>query len=502
VDARKGLLLQTRRHATIAALMGIRQVVLTVNKMDLVDYDERAFNSVLGEFRSHAEKLGIRTAAIPLSALTGENVVHRALTMPWYSGPTLLEFLETAEVASAAPEKFSFPVQRVSRPNSEFRGYQGTLAGGRVRVGDPIVAVPSGQASRVRRIATFDGDLEEASTGEAVTLVLADEIEAGRGTILAHPEAAPTVVESLTAHLIWMGEAALDLSRSYLLRTPSELVPARVSALKHRLDVAALAETPAETLAKNDIGVAAIAVERPVAVERYADNRSLGSFILIDRLSNETVAAGMVAEPVPFARNVFWQKFDVSREDRVRAKGQAPAILWLTGPSGAGKSTAANLVEGILTRAGHHAYVLDGDNVRHGLNRDLGFAAAERTENIRRIGEVARILADAGLIVIVAAISPFARDRAAARATAAGIPFYEVFVDTPLEICAARDPKGLYRRARDGKIDNFTGVGAPYERPQAPDLHLYGASETPLQEAEKLIELLARMGHIRSDVGA
>jgi bifunctional enzyme CysN/CysC len=502
VDARKGLLLQTRRHATIAALMGIRQVVLAVNKMDLVDYDERAFNSVTGEFHSHAEKLGMRTAAIPLSALKGENVVHRAPAMPWYGGPTLLEFLETSEIASADPEKFAFPVQRVSRPNSEFRGYQGTVAGGRVRVGDPIVAVPSGQASRVRRIATFDGDLDEASTGEAITLVLADEIEAGRGAILAHPEAAPAVVESLTARLVWMGDAALDLNRSYLLRTPTELVPARVSALKYRLDVVALAEMPAETLAKNDLGLAAIAVERPIAVERYTDNRSLGSFILIDRLSNETVAAGLVAEPVPFARNVFWQKFDVSREDRVRAKGQTPAILWLTGPSGAGKSTAANLVEGILTRAGHHAYVLDGDNVRHGLSRDLGFSAAERTENVRRLAEVARILADAGLIVIVAAIAPFARDRAAARATAAGIPFYEVFVDTPLEVCAARDPKGLYRRARDGKIDNFTGVGAPYEKPEAPDVHLYGASETPLQEAEKLIELLARMGHIRSDVGA
>jgi bifunctional enzyme CysN/CysC len=501
VDARKGLLMQTRRHATIATLMGIRQVVLAVNKMDLVDYDERVFNAVFNEFRTHAEKLGVRTTAIPLSALKGENVVHRAPAMPWYDGPTLLEFLETAEAAAVEPEKFSFPVQRVSRPNSEFRGYQGTLTGGRVRVGDPIVAVPSGQTSRVRRIATFDGDLEEAGTGEAITLVLADEIEAGRGTILAHPEATPVVVENLTAHLVWMGDAALDTSRGYLMRTPSALVPARVSALRHRFDVVQLTETPAETLAKNDIGLAAITVERPIALERYTDNRDLGSFILIDRLSNETVAAGMVVEPIPSAQNVFWQKFDISRVDRVLAQGQTPAILWITGPSGAGKSTAANLVEGILTRAGHHAYVLDGDNVRHGLNRDLGFSAAERTENIRRIAEVARILADAGLLVIVAAISPFARDRAAARATAAGIPFYEVFVDTPLEICAARDPKGLYRRARDGKLDNFTGIGAPYERPQAPDLHLYGAGETPLQEAEKLIELLGRMGHIRSDVG-
>jgi len=501
VDARKGLSLQTRRHATIAALMGVREIVLAVNKMDLVGHDEWVFDTIVGEFRPHADKLGIRMAAIPLSALGGENVVDRAASMPWYGGPTLLEFLDNAEAAAAPPEKFAFPVQRVSRPNSEFRGYQGTIAGGRVRVGDAVVALPSGETSRVARIVTFDGDLDEAGAGAAVTLTLADEIEAGRGTVLAHPDAPPPAVENLTAQLVWIGDAALDTGRSYLLRTLAGLVPARVAALRHRLDVVALAETPAETLAKNDIGLAAIAVERPVALERYADNRRLGSFLLIDRLSNETVAAGLVVEPIVAAQNVFWQKFDVSRQDRVRAKGQTPAILWLTGPSGAGKSTVANRVEAMLTRAGHHAYVLDGDNVRHGLNRDLGFSAAERTENIRRLAEVARILADAGLIVIVAAISPFARDRQAARATAADIAFYEAFVDTPLEICAARDRKGLYDRARSGKLGNFTGVSAPYEKPQAPDLHLFGARETPAQEAEKLIALLARMGHIRADVG-
>ena len=501
VDARKGLLPQTRRHAAIAGLMGIREIVLAVNKMDLVGHDEGIFKAIAAAFRTHADSLGLHVLPVPVSAALGENVVHPAAAMPWYAGPPLLGLLETLALAPPRAGGLRFPVQRVSRPDADFRGYQGTVAGGRIRRGDPVVALPGGQPSRVAQIVTFDGEVDEAGTGEAVTLVLDREIEAGRGTVFACPDSPPACVDHLVARLVWLSETPLATGRELLMRQGTDLVPCRITALRNRLDIVRLAEDPATTLGPNDIGTAAIETARPVVVERYGDNRALGSFLLIDRLTNATLAAGMVVEAINAAANVYWQRFDTGKADRPTAGRQSPAILWLTGPSGAGKSTVANALERQLTAAGCHAYVLDGDNVRHGLNRDLGFSPPERAENVRRLAEVAHILADAGLIAIVAAIAPYAQDRANARAIAKDVPFYEIFVDTPLDVCAARDPKGLYRRARQGLVSDFTGVGAPYERPQAPDLRLDGTAETPRQEAGRIIDLLAARGHVPTPTG-
>ncbi|WP_276199388.1 adenylyl-sulfate kinase [Chelatococcus sp. XZ-Ab1] len=496
VDARKGLLPQTRRHAVIAGLMGIRDVILAVNKMDLVGHDENVFRAIVASFRSHADSLGLDVRSVPLSAALGENIVHPAAAMPWHAGPTLLDLLETLALAPRRTGSLRFPVQRVSRSDPDFRGYQGTVAGGRVRRGDPVVALPGGQPSRIRQIVTFAGELEEAGPGEAVTLVLDREIEAGRGTVFACPDNPPACVNHVVVRLVWLSEMPLGTGRELLMRQGTDLVPCRITALRSRLDVVRMAENPATTLGANDIGTAVLETGRPVVVERYGDNRTLGSLLLIDRLNNETLAAGMVVEAVNAAANVYWQRFDTTTADRPSAGRQTPAILWLTGPSGAGKSTVANALERRLTAAGCHAYVLDGDNMRHGLNRDLGFSPPERAENVRRLAEVAHILADAGLIAIVAAIAPYAQDRANARAIAKDVPFYEIFVDTPLDVCASRDPKGLYMRARQGLVSDFTGVGAPYERPQAPDLRLDGTAETPQQEAGRIVDLLAARGHV------
>ena len=500
VDAAKGLRLQTRRHATIASLMGIRDVALAVNKMDLVGWDEGVFQRIVAEFRAHADLLGLRFTAIPVSALRGDNVARRATTMPWYLGPTVLDLLQTVAVAPARVGPFRFPVQRVSRPDAQFRGYQGTVVGGRAMRGDVIVALPSGQTSRIDRIVTFDGDLDEADPGQAVTLVLADDIEAGRGTVFAHADGAPPPVDKLVAEVVCMSDSGLSGSRDLLLRTRTLLVPVRVAAVRHRLDMVALAQEPARALAANEIGSVVLSTDQPIVVERYEANRELGAFLLIDRLSNVTVAAGMVTEPVGNSANVFWQKFETRAQDRPLSRSQVPAIIWLTGPSGAGKSTIAGEIERRLVAMDRSVYVLDGDNVRHGLNRDLGFSEPERRENVRRLAEVARILADAGLIAVVAAIyKPYGgRDRCTdARAIAGDIGFYEAFVDTPLDICAQRDPKGLYRQAMAGRLQDFTGINAPYEAPLRPDLHLDGAHRSPQSQAGRVIDLLISRGHIR-----
>jgi bifunctional enzyme CysN/CysC len=466
--------------------------------MDLVGYDEAKFLAIVEEFRSHAELLGVRFTAIPVCALRGDNVVHRSAAMAWYRGPSVLERLEAVVLEPARAQPFRFPVQRVSRPTSEFRGYQGTVGGGRARRGDAVVALPGGQASRIARIVTFDGDLDEAVAGQAVTVVLADDIEAGRGSVFAHADDPPPVIDKFVAEIVCMSERDVSGMRDLLLRTATMLVPARVAAVRHRLDVVSLTQEPAKSLATNEIGSIVLALDHPIVLERYADNRDLGAFLLIDRITNETVAAGMVTEPVAQPANVFWQKFQVQARDRPLSRKQVPAIIWLTGPSGAGKSTIAGEIERRLVETGYSAYVLDGDNVRHGLNRDLGFSEAERRENVRRLAEVARILADAGLIAVVAAISPYAGDRADARAIAGDIGFYEAFVDTPLEVCARRDPKGLYRKAMAGRLQDFTGINAPYERPASPDLHLDGDHGSPASQAERVIGLLVRHGHIQS----
>lgn len=493
VDARKGLRDQTRRHAGIAAVMGVRHVVLAVNKMDLVDYSAEVFAAIVDDFAVHAQRLGFaEVQAIPLAAKPGATIATRAAELAWYQGPTLLDYLEGVDVARHALAGFRLPVQRVSRVG-DFRGFAGTVRGGLIAVGDTVAVLPGGRTTTIERIVTFDGDLPEAGPDEAVTLVLADEIEAARGSIIADPARLPVMAERTTARLVWFGEHKAVLGRPLLLRTPTDLVPARLSKILGRLDLATLIEGAAESLSVNDLGTVEVRLERPVPLDAYGENRATGAFLLIDRATNETLAAGMALAPEGQAE-VTPASFVLDRQHRARLKGQSPAIVWLTGLSGSGKSTLAGLAEAAIALRGQHCYVLDGDNVRSGLNRDLGFSTDDRTENVRRLGEVAKLMADAGLIVFVAAISPRQSDRDEARRIAGDLPFFEVFIDTPLEICEARDPKGLYAKARSGAVRNFTGVSAGYERPEAADLILTAGIEAPEALVEKLVAKLAEAG--------
>ena len=496
VDARKGLLTQTRRHSIIVALLGIRHVVLAVNKMDLVGYDRDRFEEILADYRVFAQEIGIDdVVGIPLSALKGDNVTSASAEMPWYRGPCLLEQLERVELADPARSgPLRFPVQWVNRPDPSFRGYSGTLASGRVRPGDPVVAMPSGRTSRVARIVTLDGDLEEAVAGQAVTLTLADEIDVSRGDILASPEAPPEVTDQFMAHVVWMSDRPMLPERSYILKLGGQSVPAAVTELKHKINVNTQEQLAAKTLELNDVAVCNLALDRPVAYAPYAESRELGGFLLIDRFSNETVGAGMVDFGLRRATNLSWQAFDISKETRAAQKRQKPCVLWFTGLSGAGKSTVADLVDKRLLALGQHTYVLDGDNVRHGLNKDLGFTDADRVENIRRISEVARLFVDAGLIVLVSFISPFRSERRMARDLMGEGEFIEVFVDTPLEVCEERDPKGLYAKARDGQIRNFTGIDSPYEPPESPELRLDTVRQSQEEAAEAVVEFLRGQG--------
>jgi bifunctional enzyme CysN/CysC len=503
VDARKGILVQTRRHACICALLGIRDVVVAVNKMDLIGYDALQFVAIEQEFRAFADQVGLpNVTVIPVSALKGCNIARRAATMPWYAGPSLLEYLETVEVdderARAASQPLRFPVQWVNRPDLDFRGFSGTLAGGELRVGDRVMVVHSRQQSTVTRIVTFDGDLDVARPGDAITVELQDQIDISRGDMLVHADevlgTAVAFADQLQAHLVWMAEEEMIPGRSYLVQLCHGLVPGSITDLKYCVDVNTLGHIAAKTLALNGVGVVNMALDRPVAFDPYAHNRTTGSFILIDRLTSRTVGAGMIDFPLRRATNIAWQAFDIDRQARASQKRQIPAIVWFTGLSGSGKSTIANAVEKLLFSHGRHLYVLDGDNVRHGLNRDLGFTEADRVENIRRVAEVARLMADAGLIVLVSFISPFRRERQLAREIAGDIPFIEVFVDTPLEVCEARDPKGLYARARVGEIANFTGIDSPYEPPEQAEIRIPGAAGDPLDHARTVIDYLERLG--------
>ncbi|HEX9465527.1 MAG TPA: sulfate adenylyltransferase subunit CysN [Alphaproteobacteria bacterium] len=495
VDARKGLLSQTRRHAFIAALMGIRQAILAVNKMDLVGFDTATFDRIASEFADFAAKIGLSSVrAIPVSALRGDTVFRRSADMPWYEGPTLLEALEAAALTPAAETPFRMPVQYVIRAQPDFRGYAGLVVGGRVAVGDEVTISPGGRKSRVARLSTFDGDVPAVERGRSVTLCLADDIDVSRGDVLAAVDQAPTVSEQFAARLVWMDEEPLYHGRSYTLQLGATRVNATVTEIRHRIEVDTLGERPAKSLALNDIAVVKVALDRPIALDAYAANRDTGSFILIDRMTHRTAGAGMILHSLYRGQNLAWQHFEVDHAQRTALKGQKAAILWFTGLSGAGKSTIANLVERKLTADGRHCYILDGDNVRHGLNRDLGFTVADRVENIRRVAEVARLMADAGLIVIVSLISPFIRERAMAREIAGDIDFMEVFVDTPVEICEQRDPKGLYRKARAGAIANFTGINAPYERPETPDVVLTTTGDPPEMLADRLVGELHSRG--------
>jgi len=488
IDARQGVLRQTRRHSIIASLLGIRHIALAVNKIDLVDFDRVTFDRIVAEYRDFARDLGFESIApIPMSARFGDNVSARSERMAWYQGPTLIEHLETVPVDSAAAgQPFRFPVQYVNRPNLDFRGFAGTVASGTVARGDEVVVAKSGRAARVKRIVAHGGDLQQAVAGQAVTLVLDEEVEVSRGNMLVQADARPQVADQFAANLVWFDEQALLPGRSYILRTETDQASATVTELKHRLNINDFSHEAAKSLEMNEVGVVNISTRTPLVFDAFAENRSTGAFILIDRITNATVGAGMIQHALRRAENIHWQSLDIDKRARADMKHQRPAVFWFTGLSGSGKSTIANLLEKKLAATGRHTYLLDGDNVRHGLNRDLGFTDADRVENIRRVAEVAKLMADAGLIVLVSFISPFRAERRLARELMAGGEFVEVFVDTPFEECARRDPKGLYARAMRGEIKNFTGVDSPYEPPENPEIRL----ETVGRTVEEMVDIL------------
>ena len=494
IDARKGVLTQTRRHAYIASLLGIRHVVLAVNKIDLVDYSQAVFDKIVSDFHVFSARLNFASqVAIPVSARFGVNVIEKSRETPWYSGPALLSHLEMVDVDTALADKpFRLPVQWVNRPDLDFRGFSGTIAGGRIKPGDMIAVAKSGRTSKVTRIVTIDGDLPEAVAGDAITLTLADEVDISRGDVLSDPHARPVVSDQFAAHLLWMADEELLPGRQYLLKLGTATVPAQISALKHKIDVNTLDHLAGRTLALNEVGYVNLSLAQPLAFDPYRDNRDTGGFILIDRFTNATVGAGMIDFSLMRATNVHWQALDVNKQARAAMKGQKPVVLWFTGLSGSGKSTIANLVEKALSAEGKHTYLLDGDNVRHGLNRDLGFTDADRVENIRRIGEAARLFVDAGLIVLTAFISPFRSERRMARELVGESEFLEVFVDTPIDVCMQRDPKGLYEKARAGKIKNFTGIDSPYEAPEAPEIRIDAAATTSEAAADLIVEHLLK----------
>ena len=498
VDARKGLLPQTRRHSLIVSLLGIRHVALAVNKIDLVDFSEARFRAIVEAFKVFAAPLNFRTVvAIPMSARFGDNVSSASPRTPWHDGPALVPYLEGVDVEDhRAAEPFRLPVQWVNRPNLDFRGYAGTLASGALRVGDSIVVAGSGRITRVKSIYLGDELVDHASAGDAVTLTLVDEIDLARGDVLARPEARPEVADQFTAHLIWMSAEPMLPGRSYLLKIGARSTPASVTELKHRVDVNTREHIAAKTLALNEIGFCNLATTMPVAFDAYEENRETGSFILIDRRSNETVAAGVIAHGLRRATNVHRHGFSIARDSHAALKHQKPAVLWFTGLSASGKSTIANIVEMKLFSRGVHTAMLDGDNIRHGLNKDLGFTAADRVENIRRVAEVARLMTDVGLIVLTSFISPFRAERRLARDIAAAGEFIEIFVDAPLATVIARDPKGLYKRALKGEIKNFTGIDQPYEAPDAPELRLDTTSAGAEELADRVIKELEARGRI------
>ena len=498
VDARKGVLTQTRRHAYIAWLLGIRHMVLAVNKIDLMDFRQNVFDAIVREFTELATQLGFQTlVSVPISARFGDNVIAKSANTPWYDGPPLLQHLETIDVDTAlAGKPFRMPVQWVNRPNLDFRGFSGTIVGGRVQVGDEVVVPKSGRVSKVARIVTMDGDLEAAQAGQAVTLVLADEVDVSRGNVLSAVKDRAEVSDQFAAHLLWMAEEEMLPGRQYLLKLGTNMVPAQVTTLKHKVDVNTLHQHAAKTLHLNEIGYVNLSLSQRIAFDAYGENRDMGGFILIDRFTNATVGAGMVDFRLRRATNVHWQALDVNKQSRAALKHQKPAVLWFTGLSGSGKSTIANLVERSLHAQGRHTYILDGDNVRHGLNRDLGFTDADRVENIRRVAETAKLFVDAGLIVLVSFISPFRSERRMARELMGEGEFVEVFVDTPLDVCIRRDPKGLYEKAKAGAIKNFTGIDSPYEPPERAEIVLKTVDSDPASEAERVLSFLRQHSYV------
>ena len=496
IDARKGVLTQTRRHSYIVSLLGIRKVVLAVNKMDLVDYSEEVFQDILSEYREFADQIDLEDiVAIPVSGLRGDNITEPSEHTPWYHGPTLMGYLETVDIEDPLQHRsFRMPVQWVNRPNLDFRGFAGTVVSGTVEPGDKVRVLPSARDSRVARIVTMGGDLEKAVAGQSVTLTLEDEIDASRGDVFSSTDSLPEVADQFETTIIWMTDEPMLPGRPYWLKIGTKLVSATVTEPKYKVNVNTLEHLAAKQLTLNEIGVCNVSLDQPIAFDSYADNRDTGDFILIDRLTNSTVGAGLIHFALRRSQNIHWQALDVNKAVRAQLKGQKSCVLWFTGVSGAGKSTIANLVEKQLHSLGRHTYLLDGDNVRHGLNRDLGFTDADRVENIRRVAEVARLMADAGLIVMVSFISPFRAERRMARALFEDGEFLEVHVDTPISVAEQRDPKGLYKKARRGELKNFTGIDSPYEPPQSPEVYLDTTSADPADSADLLVEKLRKAG--------
>jgi bifunctional enzyme CysN/CysC len=498
VDARKGVLTQTRRHAYIASLLGIRHIVLAVNKIDLVEFSQSVFDLISAEFSVFAERLGFITQLhVPISARFGDNVIAKSERTPWYNGSPLLAYLETVNVDSAlANQPLRMPVQWVNRPNLDFRGLSGTIVGGRLTKGETVTVAKSGKSSKVARIVTMDGDLDRASAGEAVTLVLADDVDVSRGDVLCAAATRPEVSDQFAAHLLWMAEEELLPGRPYLIKLATTTASGTITSLKHKIDVNTLDHLAGRTLHLNEVGYVNLSMSQPIAFDPYGENRDMGGFIVIDRYTNATVGAGMIDFGLRRATNVHWQALDVNKTVRAAQKGQKPAVLWFTGLSGSGKSTIANLVEGKLLSHGRHTYLLDGDNVRHGLNRDLGFTDADRVENIRRVAEAAKLFVDAGLIVLVSFISPFRSERRLARELMGPGEFIEIFVDTPIEECMKRDPKGLYVKAMAGEIRNFTGIDSPYEEPEKAELTIKTVEAEPVVHASNIVSWLEERGYV------
>ena len=491
IDARLGVSTQTRRHTYILSLMGVKHILLAINKIDLKDYSRQVFEDICAEFDTFSDELGFSSiAAIPISALKGDNITTRSERMPWYEGQPLVTYLETLDAEREDSVQFRFPVQRVTRPDLNFRGYAGTLAGGEIAVGDEIMVAASLKRSRIKSIVTMDGDLLSASKGDAVTFTLEDEIDISQGDVLHRPGEPLERSNQFQAHLIWMHEDPMLPERSYMLKIGTQTTSVQVTDLKYAININTSEHLPATKVDLNGIAVCNFATAQAIAFDAYADNPETGAFILIDRISNNTVGAGMIDFGLHRGQNLSWQSFEISRESRAAMKNQKPIVVWFTGLSASGKSTIADIVEQKLAAQDRHTYLLDGDNFRHGLNKDLGFTDADRVENIRRVAEVARLMADSGLIVMTAFISPFRRERRMAREIAGDIDFIEVFVDTPLEICEARDPKGMYAKARRGEIPNFTGISSAYEQPERADIHLDAGDRTAEELADEVLRQL------------
>ena len=491
IDARKGVLVQTKRHSFLCHQLGIKNLVLAVNKMDLIGYDQAKYDAIIENYRKFAESIGIENfTAIPISGLAGDNITSQSENTDWYDGPTLMQHLEAVEVRSDAnlAKPFRMPVQWVNRPNLDFRGFSGLISTGSVKPGDKVRSLPSGKTSTVKSIVTMDGDLEEAISGQSVTITLEDEIDCSRGDVLAAADSPPAVADQFESTIVWMDEEPLVVGRAYWMKLGTQMVSVTVAEPKFEINVNTMDHLAAKTLELNSIGVSEITTDRAIVFDPYSENRALGGFILIDKLSNRTVGAGMLHFSLRRAQNVHWQAVDITRDDHAAMKNQKPRVLWFTGLSGSGKSTIANEVEKKLAIMNRHTFLLDGDNVRHGLNKDLGFTESDRIENIRRIGEVAKLMTDAGLIVLTAFISPFRADRRLVRDMMGEGEFIEIHVDTPLEVAEQRDVKGLYKKARAGELKNFTGIDSPYEEPEDPEIRVNTVAMSPEEAADYIIK--------------